>query len=201
MIEVDVEDDDTISDDDIGIAGVSVKTLMATEGRRLELELVHKGEKTGGKVTIRGQWLQLVPEWTAAAEVQQGEIVGLVTILIARVLGIEGRREDLKPAVSVTWGTNTFQTGVPADSPGVDLQNPSYDVVYRVPITAGMALSGSSPIRFALLNAGQETAAVEVSLDEVLAAPGLSLESEFAFGGSSAKVRAGVYVRGTRMTQ
>ncbi|KAK4466859.1 hypothetical protein QBC42DRAFT_215750 [Cladorrhinum samala] len=201
VIEVDVQDDDTLSDDDVGVAGVSVKTLMATEARRLELDLVHKGEKTGGQVTVRGQWLQLVPEWTAPAEVPQGEIVGLVTVLVARVLGIEGRRQDLKPAVSVTWGTNKFQTGVPSDSPGVDLQNPSYDVVYRVPITAGMTLSGSSPIRFALLNAGQETAAVDVSLDEVLAAPGLSLESEFAFSGSSTKVRAGIYVRGTRTAQ
>ncbi|KAK4159966.1 hypothetical protein QBC43DRAFT_326183 [Cladorrhinum sp. PSN259] len=199
VVEIDVKDDDTVSDDNIGIAGVAIKTLMASEGKRMELELVHKGEKTEGKVALSGQWLQFVPEWTSPAEVKDGEIAGLVTILIARVLGIEGERRGLKPAVAVSWGEQKFQTGVPSDTPGVDLNNPSYDVVYRVPIVKGVDLAGGVPIKIALLNDGQETGVVEIPLDQVLSAPGLSLESEFALSGSSAKVRAAVYVRGTKL--
>ncbi|KAK3984922.1 hypothetical protein QBC44DRAFT_336098 [Cladorrhinum sp. PSN332] len=199
VVEIDIQDDDTMSDDDIGIAGVAVKTLMASEGKRLDLELVHKGEKTEGKATIAGQWLQFVPEWTSPAEVNDGEIAGLVTILLARVLGIEGRREELKPAVKITWGDKTFQTGVPSDTPGVDLNNPGYDTVFRVPVVKGVDLAGGVPIKISLLNAGNETGAVEIPLDQVLAAPGLALENEFALSGSSAKVRAGIYVRGTKL--
>ncbi|KAK4224034.1 hypothetical protein QBC38DRAFT_486421 [Podospora fimiseda] len=199
VIEVDINDDDTLSDDNIGIAGVAVKTLMGSEGKRLELDLVHKEDKTDGKVTVSGKWLKFVPEWIAPAEVGDNEIAGLVTILVARVLGIEGKREDLKPAVKVTWGDKTFQTAVPMDNPGVDLNNPGYDVVYRVPIVKGIDLAGGVPIKIALLNAGQETGSVEIGLDQVLGAPGLALENEFALNGSSAKVRAGIYVRGTRL--
>jgi len=133
------------------------------------------------------------------AEENQGEgrICGLATVLVAAVRGIQGTREQLKPSVKVTWGAKEFRTGIMSYSPGVDIFNPSFDVAFRMPITAEM-LKAPANFKLALWNAEAESGSVEVPFAEVLGAEGMLLEKAWDVV-SGTTIRASITLRGTQL--
>jgi len=193
-IEVDVDDEDTARpDDDIGVASTTIKKLLLAGGKQ-ELGLVHKGSPIDGKVTVSAQFHKFVPDATSFSETGDG-IVGLLTVLVASAFGITGKRSELKPSVKVTWGENAFRTAIKADAPGADVENPSFDQAYRIPLKAG-AVSDGPPVTITLMDSETERGSVEVSLNDVLSAPELALEKFFDVG-DGATIRAAVVLRGT----
>lgn len=196
-IEVDVNDDDTArSDDDIGNAATSVKDLLLNGGRH-ELKLAHKGEPTDGKLTISGQFFKFVPDASSFSSEGTG-IVGQLTILVSSAFGIKGNREELKPSVKIAWGEQTFRTAVKSDAPGTDIENPSFNQAFRIPLKTGMV--PGPPLRIALLDGKVERGFVEVALEDVLSSEGLALEKFFDMG-DGATLRAGIWARGTAPAQ
>ncbi|KAH6838624.1 hypothetical protein B0I37DRAFT_419556 [Chaetomium sp. MPI-CAGE-AT-0009] len=196
-IEVDVKDDDTASDDDIGLAATTVKQLLLAGGRQ-ELRLVHKQEQTDGKLALSGKFHHFVPDAASFSGTEPG-VLGLLTVLVASVQGITGRREDLKPSVKVEWAGQMFRTAVKTDAPGTDIENPSFDRAFQFPIKSGM-VSGDSPVKITMMDAENETGSVVVQLEEVLAAEGLKLEKGFEVG-NGVTVRAGIWLRGTKLAE
>ncbi|KAJ4289981.1 hypothetical protein N0V88_006782 [Collariella sp. IMI 366227] len=196
-IELDVKDDDTASDDDIGIAATTVKELLLAGGRQ-ELGLVHKGEETDGRVVVSGRFYQFVADAESFSGSEEG-VLGLMSVLVASVWGIKGRREELKPSVKVEWGGQTFRTAVKEDAPGTDIENPSFDRAFQFPIKAGM-VGGGPPVKLILMDGETETGSVEVQLEEVLGAEGMKLESGFEVG-NGATLRAAVLLRGLKLAE
>ncbi|KAK4118334.1 hypothetical protein N657DRAFT_667216 [Parathielavia appendiculata] len=195
-IEVDVQDEDTArADDDIGLGTTTVKQLLL-EGGRQELRLAHKEQPTDGRLTLRGQFFKFVPDAKSfsGGEGPSGEIVGLMTVLVASALGVRGDRHALKPNVKVTWGEHAFRTAIKSDAPGADVENPSFDQVFKVSLKAGMV--PGPPVRIALLDGEVENGSVEVALEDVLSSENLALQKSFDVGGG-ATVRAAVWLRGT----
>lgn len=196
-IDLDVNDDDRArSDDDIGVAITTVKDLLLNGGKQ-ELHLTHKEEPTDGKLTISGQFFKFVPDASSLSGEDTG-IVGQLTVLVASAFGISGKRQDLKPSVTVTWGEHTFRTVSKSDAPGTDIENPSFDQAFRVALKAGM--TPGPPVRIALMDGEVERGSVEVALEDVLSGEDLGLQKFFDVG-DGATVRAGIWLRGTAAAQ
>ncbi|KAK6514439.1 hypothetical protein TWF281_004640 [Arthrobotrys megalospora] len=196
---IDVQDDDLVGDDDIGIATTTVKNILLNGGSQ-ELDLVHKGEPTNAKITLHAKFLNFVDDAGVLASAQgegiEGQIVGLATVLIASALGLQGQRDELNPSIKVTWGSKEFRTAAKSYSPGTDIFNPSFDQAFRIPVTADL-LANPSSFRIALMNKNDETGSIEIPYEDVLSAPGLVKEESFDVG-SGATVRASVSLRGLR---
>ncbi|KAK0702156.1 hypothetical protein B0H67DRAFT_392894 [Lasiosphaeris hirsuta] len=190
-IEVDVKDDDTTSDDDMGVARTNVKQLLLDGGRQ-ELSLVHNGESTEKKLNLSGIFFQFVPDATSLSEEGSGT-VGLLTVLVASALGIQGNRLQLKPSVKVSWGGQAFRTAIKTDAPGSDIENPSFDQAFKIPLTSGMV--PGPPVTITLMDSEEERGSVEVPLEDVFSAPNMALETDFDVG-NGATVRAGIWLRG-----
>ncbi|KAK4154108.1 extended synaptotagmin-2 [Chaetomidium leptoderma] len=191
-IQVDVTDDDTAGrDDDLGLGTTTIKDLLLNGGRQ-ELSLTHKEQPTAAKVTISGQFFKFVPDASSFSS-EGASIVGQLTVLVASAFGIKGKRQDLKPSVKVTWGEHTFRTPIKFDAPGSDIENPSFDQAFRVPITGAMV--PGPPVKLTLLDGEVERGSVDVALDDVLAGEGLTLQKFFDVG-DGATVRAGLWLRG-----
>ncbi|KAL1837540.1 hypothetical protein VTJ49DRAFT_3663 [Mycothermus thermophilus] len=199
-VTIDVNDKDTANnDDDIGMATIKVRDLLAQNGGRKELALTHNEEPTDSRVTVSGKLLRFVPDAASlTGSADAGQLVGQLTVLVAAARGVRGAsREETKPSVRVNWGeAATFRTAIKTDSPGTDIENPSWDQAFRVPLLGGGAgVADGPPVRIALLDGETEKGAVEVPLSEVLRAADLTLEKWFEVG-SGAKVRAAVVLRG-----
>jgi Ca2+-dependent lipid-binding protein len=202
ILETEVQDADTATgDDDMGLGSISVKNLLL-EGGRHELALTHKGQLTGGKLTIRGEFHQFVPDatsFTSGGDAGGGQILGLMSVLIASVRNLSGSRHELKPSVRVIWGDSVWQTVIKSDCPGSDIENPGFDQTFKIPILAGMI--PGPPVKIVLMNgADDEKGEVEVSLDEVLGLPNLALQRDFDVG-NGVTVQAGIWLRGTTLAQ
>ncbi|KAF2027794.1 hypothetical protein EK21DRAFT_91164 [Setomelanomma holmii] len=198
QIFVDIKDDDTLSDDDIGIGFTTIKDVLLNGGSH-EISLTHKGEATDARLSIHAEFHNFVADanlLTAQSSPAQDSICGLATILIASVLGLQGQRDELQPSVKVTWGAKSFQTAVKTYTPGTDIFNPAFDQAFRIPITADMVANPSS-FEISLLNKKDETGAIEVPFQDVVGAPGLVKEDSFDLGGG-AIVRARITVNGIR---
>ncbi|KAF9871592.1 c2 domain-containing protein [Colletotrichum karsti] len=196
IIALDVDDEDLVGDDDIGLASTTVKQILLDGGTH-ELDLVHNGEPTEAKITIRAEFYNFVPEagaLTASEALGDGQICGLATVLVGSALGLEGNRSDLHPSVKVTWGKSEFQTPVKTYSPGTDIFNPNFDTAFRIPVTPDMVGAGES-FRIVLMNKTDETGAVEIPFSEVLEAPDMVRADAFDVG-SGASVRASISLRG-----
>jgi hypothetical protein len=160
------------------------------------LGLAHKEQPIDGKVTVRGQFFKFVPDassFSGGGGGGAGEVVGQLTVLVASAFGIKGKRQELKPSVKVDWGANTFRTGIKTDAPGTDIENPSFDQAFRVPLQGGMV--PGPPLRIALLDGEVERGAVEVALEDVLSAEDMVVQKFFDVG-DGATVRAGIWLRG-----
>lgn len=198
-IEVDVNDEDTArADDDIGVGETTVKKLLLNEGGRQELRLVHKGVETEGRLAVRGEFFKFVPDVKSLEGGAEGGIAGLLTVLVASVFGIKGKREELKPSVKVTWGEHAFRTGIKSDAPGVDIENPSFDQAFTVTLRPGMI--PGPPVRISLMDGETETGVMEVALDDVLSSEEMVLQKFFEVG-DGATVRASIWLRGTAPAQ
>lgn len=196
VVTVEVSNEDTAtSDDALGKATVTVKDLLLSGGSH-ELALTHNEQPTDARIRIRGQFMEFVAD--PASLSSQGEGThGILSVLVASVHHIKGDREALKPSVKVVWGESNFRTAIKTDSPGADVQNPSFDVAYTVPLTASVTVSGASPVRLVLMDGETEAGSVDVPLEQVLGAPDMFLAQDFQLQ-NGAIIRAAVVVRGTR---
>lgn len=198
---VDIDDDDLGSDDDMGVGSTTVKKLLLSGGSQT-LPLLHNGELVpNADVTIRGKFYNFVED--AGALQQEGdegrEIVGMATILIASVLGLQGNRDELNPSVRVSFGETVFNTAAKTYSPGMDIFNPNFDQAFRVPLTA--ALVADPPVfKITLMNKKEEAGTIEIPFGEVLEAPGLAKEENFDVG-AGVTVRAKISVRGLQLAE
>lgn len=199
-ITLDVNDEDLGSDDDIGLATTTVKKLLLGGGSQ-ELPLFHKGEETGASITVSAKFFNFVGETDSisAESESEGQICGLATVLIASVLKLQGQRDELNPAVKVTWGEKEFVTPAKSYSPGTDIFNPSFDTAFRFPVTAAL-LADPPSFKVTLMNAGKEAGSYEIPYADVAGAPGMNLDDEFDVG-SGAVVRARVSLRGLQLAE
>ena len=196
-IKIDVEDQDVNSDDEVGIALTTVREIL-TSGGRQELTLVHKGQDTDGRVSISAQFFKYVPDagsLTASDHKGDGRLSGLAHILVAGAYGIKGQREALKPSVVVKWGEQKFQTGVRTDAPGTDINNPSFDQTFRLPITTDLAGGSPDNFRVILMDGETEVGAADVPFASVADAPDRFLQQKFDVGNGTT-VRAAIRLRG-----
>lgn len=196
QILIDVQDDDLGGDDDIGIATTTVKNILLSGGSQ-ELPLTHKGESTDANVVVHARFYNFVDDAGAITSTEsenEGQIVGLATVLIASALGLQGQHDELNPSVQVTWGAYEFRTAAKSYSPGTDIFNPSFDQAFRIPVTTDL-LSDPGSFKIALLNKNDETGSIEIPFEDVLQSPGLVKEESFDVG-YGAIVRASISLRG-----
>ena len=190
---------DANSDDQIGEAVTTVRELLLTGGKQ-ELPLLLKDEETGGKVAISAEYHKFEADGgslTSSNHKSEGLMSGVATVLVANVKGIKGQREALKPSVVITWGSakeNRFQTAIKSDAPGMDMNNPSFDQNFRLPVTVDAA-SGKQDFRIALMDGEKEVGGVNVPFGDVLQAPDMTLQNSFDVG-NGAKVKASICLRG-----
>ncbi|KAK6497935.1 hypothetical protein TWF506_004182 [Arthrobotrys conoides] len=197
---IDVQDDDLVGDDDVGIATTTVKDILLAGGSQ-ELDIIHDGIPTDAKITVHAKFFNFVDDASvltcSQGDMSEGRIVGLATVLIASALGLQGQRDELNPSIKVTWGTKEFRTAAKSYSPGTDIFNPSFDQAFQIPITADL-LANPSDFKIALLNKNSEIGFAEILFLDVLNAPSLIKEESFDVG-SGATVRASVSLRGLRL--
>lgn len=201
-IHVDIKDDDLVGDDDIGVGCITVRDMLLKGGFH-ELNLINNGESMG-KLTMRAQFYNFVADpGLLSAAVSGGQdkdqICGLVTILIARTLGLTGQRDELNPSVKVTWANKTFQTAVKTYTPGTDIFNPSFDQAFKIPFTSSM-IANPRDIRVSLMNKKTEVGSVEVPFQDVLHSRGMVKEGDFDVG-HGASVRASISLLGIQPAQ
>ncbi|KAK8085480.1 hypothetical protein PG997_006751 [Apiospora hydei] len=218
-ITVDVQDEDLVGDDDIGIASTSELPLTT-----------HQGEPTEARVVVRAQFFDFVEDAAllsgSRAEQDQGEagqkessrIAGLATVLIGNVRGLQpdyqpggedsDKKKPLPYSVRVAWGERDFLTAgqnctTVDDAGNVSYNNhPAFDQAFRFPLTgAALAAEGGAPaFRMVLLNGKRECGVVEVPFEDVLGAPGMRKEESFDLG-AGASVRARIELRALRPAQ
>lgn len=199
-IVIDVDDDDPGSDDDVGVATISIKKLLLGGGTQ-ELPLMQRGEPVqDASVAIRAEFFNLVSDAGALPpkeEVGPGQVVGLATVLVASALNLQGQRDELKPNVKVTCGAdpkNVFNTATKSYSPGTDIFNPTFDQAFSIPIT-GDLLANPPGFEITMMNGKEEVVgAVELPFEEVLNAEGCVKEDEFDVGGG-VRIRARISIR------
>lgn len=194
-IKVHVFDKDVNGDDEVGLGVTTVQEILQHGGKQ-ELALELDGESTGGKVSITCEYFKLEADggksFTSSSHKGDGRVSGIASVLVASA-NIKGQREQLKPSVKVTWGKeHTFQTAIQSDAPGTDINNPSFNTNFRIPITTN---AGSESFRIALLNGEQEVGVVDVPFADVQNAEGMKLPNQFDVGGGQS-VKASISLMG-----
>ena len=194
-IKVHVFDKDVNGDDEVGLGVTTVQEILQHGGKQ-ELALELDGESTGGKVSITCEYFKLEADggksFTSSSHKGDGRVSGIASVLVASA-NIKGQREQLKPSVKVTWGKeHTFQTAIQSDAPGTDINNPSFNANFRIPITTN---AGSESFRITLLNGEQEVGAVDVPFADVQNAEGMKLPNQFDVGGGQS-VKASISLMG-----
>ncbi|KAG6360477.1 hypothetical protein INS49_011539 [Diaporthe citri] len=198
-IVIDVQDEDLGSDDDIGIATTTVKDILLDGGSK-ELQLFHNGDPVDARVSVRAQFYNFVDDagiLSSKSDAEEGQMVGLATVLIGSVSGLQGQRDELNPSVKVSWGEKEFFTAAKSYTPGTDIFNPSFDQAFRIPLTAAL-LANPESFKLTLLNKKDETATFEIPFSDILQAPGLIKEDSFAVG-LGVTVRASISLRALRL--
>jgi Ca2+-dependent lipid-binding protein len=197
-IKIDIKDSDVNGDDDVGLAVTTVRELLLAGGSQ-ELILNHEEKETDGRVAISCEFFKYVPEagsLTASDHRGDGRLSGIAYILVASASNIPGAREALKPSVVVTWGaTQRFQTVIKSDAPGMDINNPSFDQGFRIPITTDLVGSSPDNFRIALMDGEKEIGAADVPFKQVAEANDRVHQQKFDMG-NGASVRAMIRVRG-----
>ncbi|KAM0723853.1 hypothetical protein Q7P37_000843 [Cladosporium fusiforme] len=198
-IKVELFDEDVNGDDELGLAVTTVKEILLCPGGKKELALTDKDTETGGKVSIACEYFPLAAEgnsFSSSTHSSEGSLCGIATVLIAGAYGIKGQREDLTPSVKVNWGEeHKFQTIVKTDAPGTDINNPSFDQSFRIPLTTTMAGSSAGKFQISLLNGEKEVGSIDVPFSDVASAPDMTLQDRFDVGGGTT-VRASISLRG-----
>jgi Ca2+-dependent lipid-binding protein len=200
-IAVDIQDDDLVGDDDIGLGLTTIKEVLLNGGSH-ELSLTHQGEATNAVLSIRAEFHHFVADanlLTAQAGGSRDQTCGLVTILVAGAFGLSGQRDELNPSVKVTWGEKTFQTAAKAYTPGTDIYSPSFDQAFSFAVTSDMVANPGN-FKISLMNKTDEAGSIEVPFQDVLDAPGLVKEDNFDVG-SGATVRASISIHGLQLAE
>jgi Ca2+-dependent lipid-binding protein len=199
-ITVTVQDHDVGSDDEVGMGVTTVRDIL-TAGGEQELGLVLKGEDTDGKVSIKGHFYHFEADnssLSASDHKGDGRLCGLISILIANATGIKGQREELNPSVVVTWGEgHRYQTAVKTDAPGTDINNPTFEQNFRIPVTTDLVGSSASSFRVSIFNKETEIGGTDVPFSALFDAPDMTLQDSFDIG-DGAKVRASICLRGVK---
>lgn len=202
-IVADIQDDDLVGDDDIGLGSTTIKEILLGGGSH-ELSLTHQGDPSEAKLTLHAQFYNFVPDVSllsaANSNGSQDQISGIVTILIASALGLQGQRDELNPSVQITFGDNKFVTMAKTYTPGTDIFNPSFDQAFKIPLTAALIANPSGSFRISLLNKGVETGGVEVPFQDVLGSPDMVKEDSFDVG-SGVTVRARIFAHGIQLAE
>lgn len=204
---IEVLDEDPGENDPMGEAIISIRKLLLGGPQSQDLPIVRKDKPdSNGKVTVRAQFFDLIDDantFSAAQDAGEDEIVGLATVLIAGVLNLQGKRDDLKPNVKVAWGTDPkrmFNTTTQTYCPGMDIFNPSFDQGFRFPITKAM-LANPPGFEITLMNGTEEkVGSVELPFEEVLNSEGCVKGGELDVGGG-VQVRAQIYIRGLQLAK
>ncbi|KAI6958279.1 hypothetical protein KC366_g17767 [Hortaea werneckii] len=199
VLTLDVNDEDWNGDDDVGQAQTTVREILAAGGQ-MELDMLHRGKETGGKISFKCEYFEFEPEtgsFTSSDHKGDGHYCGLATVLISRGYDLKGKREELKPSVVITWGDkHRFQTAQKSDAPGTDINNPPFDQGFRIPLTNDLVSKGQS-FRLALMNGQQEVGSVDVPFEDVKNAPNMILENKFDVGDAQT-IRASFCLRGLK---
>lgn len=195
-IKITVSDHDVNSDDEVGMAVTTVKEILLAGGKQ-EFPLLLKGEETGGKMAVSAEFFQFTTEdvnsFSASTHSADGLMSGVLNVLVAGAFGIKGQREALNPSVKVTWGTkHSHQTAIKTDAPGTDINNPTFDQGFRLPVTPADVSAGS--IKIAVLDKEAEVGAIKIPFEDIQKAPDMTLEDNFDLG-SGLKVRASLCLR------
>lgn len=199
-IKVTVNDHDVNSDDEVGFGVTTVRDILVAGGKQ-ELPLIHKGAETGGTVGITCDFFQFTSAegdgFTASSHSNDGLMSGLLNVLIAGAFGIKGARETLKPSVVVTWGSkHRFQTAIKSDAPGTDINNPTFDQHFRLPVTAADAGAGEA-LRIAVFDKEAEVAGIDIPFKELAEGQDMTRTENFDLG-NGVKVRASISLRGLK---
>jgi len=197
-IKVTVSDHDVNSDDEVGVAVTTVREILMTGGK-MELGMLYRGEESEGKVALSCDFFQFTPEdrgsFSASSHKSEGLLSGLISVLIAGAFGIKGARETLRPSIVVTYGDkHRFQTAVKTDAPGTDINNPTFDQQFRIPVMGDMMFG---TLRIVCMDKETEVGAVEVPFADLEKASGMTLTDSFDVGNGT-KVRASICLRGLK---
>jgi len=118
-ITVDMMDEDVGSDDRIGMAVTTVKDIL-TAGGKQELGLVKKDQPVEGKISLSSKFYHFAAEggsFAASEHGVEGLLCGVASVLVAGAFNIQGKREELKPSVVVSWGEKLrFQVSLSSKS-------------------------------------------------------------------------------------
>ncbi|KAM3083093.1 hypothetical protein ACMFMG_003760 [Clarireedia jacksonii] len=198
-IKVMVSDHDVNSDDEVGEAVTTVKEILLAGGKQ-ELGMLYKGSESSGKIALSCEFFQLTGEdsssFSASNHGGVDLMCGLLNVLVAGAFGIKGQRETLKPSVVVTWGgKHRFQTAVKTDAPGTDINNPTFDQHFRIPVTTADVTA--EKLRIVCMDKETEIGAVEIPFEDLRKAPDMTLQDNFDVGGG-VRVRASVSLRGVK---
>jgi Ca2+-dependent lipid-binding protein len=199
-IKVTVSDHDVNSDDEVGVAVTTVREILAAGGK-MDLSMLHKGEGSEGKVALSCDFFQFTPEdggsFSASSLGGKGSMSGLISVLVAGAFGIKGARETLRPSVVITYGDkHRFQTAIKTDAPGTDINNPTFDQQFRIPLTGDMK---PGTLRIACMDKETEVGAVEVPFADLEKASNMTLTDNFDMGNGT-KVRVSIRLRGLKHT-
>jgi hypothetical protein len=198
-ITVDIQDDDLVGGDDIGIGSTTVKEILLKGGSQ-DLTLTHKGDATQARLLIHAKFFNFTHDaQTLSAANAQGQVCGLATVLIASANGLQGNRDELNPSVKITWGDKTFQTVKKTYTPGTDIFNPSFDQAFRIPLTAAM-LASPGAFKIALLNKDVEFGSAQVGFQDVMGTEGMAVQDSFDVG-NGATIRAAVMLNGAKLAE
>ncbi|KAF7897630.1 hypothetical protein EAF00_005858 [Botryotinia globosa] len=198
-IKVVVSDHDLNSDDEVGVAATTIKEILLAGGKQ-ELEMLHKGSESDSKVALSCEFFQFTAEdsssFSASSHSGDGLMCGILNVLVAGAFGIKGQRETLKPSVVVTWGNkHRFQTAIQTDAPGTDINNPTFDQNFRIPVTSADITAGN--LRIVCMNEQTEIGAVEIPFEDLQKAPDMTLQDNFNVG-DGVRVRASISLRGVQ---
>ncbi|ATZ47681.1 hypothetical protein BCIN_02g09370 [Botrytis cinerea B05.10] len=198
-IKVVVSDHDLNSDDEVGVAVTSVKEILLAGGKQ-ELGMLHKGSETDSKIALSCEFFQFTTEdsnsFSESSHSGDGLMCGIINVLVAGAFGIKGQRETLKPSVVVTWGSkHRFQTAVQADAPGTDINNPTFDQQFRIPVTAEDVTAGN--LRMVCMDGETEIGNVEIPFEDLQNATEMTLQDNFDVG-DGVRVRASISLRGVK---
>lgn len=184
LITVNVLDEDLGYDDEIGGGSISIGELIA-KGEMADVKLLTKDTKSGSKVdtgaaiTLKGEVFELVPDIASFGRPEHKKkdlLVGLATIVVAGACDVPGDRMSIGPNVKVNFAECEFVTPTVLDMPGIDPNQPAFDMAFRIPLTAEMSASPSD-FTLTLLDKNSKLATLVIPFEKVTKAPGFCLSS------------------------
>lgn len=210
FIAVDALDDDLVGDDEIGSGSISLKSLVE-QGKTADVKLFVKDKKnkekvdTGASITFKAEIFNFVPDiasFEMSEHKKENLTVGLATIIVAGAKDVPGARKEIAPNVKINFAKSEFTTLMVTDVPGMDPNNPMFDMAVRIPLTAAIT-AAPSDFTFTLLDKKSKLGTVVIPYDTVIKAPGLCFSSEDSPDlfkvDNGASLQASITIRGIKL--